>query len=321
MENKIPLVAIVGPTATGKTEAAIQTALSMNGEIISADSMQIYKYMDIGTAKPSREEMRGIPHHMMDCIDPAEEFSVARYQTMAKHTIKEVHKKGKLPILVGGTGLYVNSIVYPMAFTEAQVDNEYRKQLQQMAEEKGNIAVYRILQESDPLTAEKLHPNDIRRVIRALEVKHLTGREMSDFRQDFSEPDLMYDLIMIGMTMDRQRLYRRINSRVDIMLEKGLLDEVKWLLEMGYSKDLTSMQGLGYKELIRYLEGDISLEEAVEILKRDTRRYAKRQLTWFRRESRIEWLNLDQIEPGKEIQWIISHIEKNLSSSMQTNSI
>jgi len=321
MERKKPLVVIVGPTAAGKTDAAIQTAISMDGEIISADSMQIYRHMDIGTAKPSIEERRGIPHHLMDCIDPAEEFSVARYQVLAKSAIADISERGKLPILVGGTGLYVNSIVYPMDFTEAQEDHEYRRQLMQMAEEKGKDAVYSILKESDPATAAKLHPNDIRRVIRALEVKHLTGREMSHYRQDFASLEVPYELIMIGITMDRQRLYQRINHRVDIMMQKGLPDEVKKLLDMGYSKDLTSMQGLGYKELIRYLEGEFSLEEAVEILKRDTRRFAKRQLTWFRRDTRIQWLNLDEIAPGTEFGCIISQIKKKLSSSMETNSI
>ncbi len=311
--GKIPLVIITGPTAVGKTDLAIQTALELNSEIVSADSMQIYRYMDIGTAKPSLEERQGVPHHMIDIVDPDEEYSVARYQVEAREAIERIYRKGKLPILTGGTGLYINSVIMPMSFTEAAEDPQYREELKRLAADKGNEYIYRMLDKIDPETAAKLHPNDIRRVIRALEVFHITGRTMSDYRQDFANMESQYDLVYLGLNMNRNDLYDRINKRVDTMLGSGLLDEVRSLLDMGYTKDLVSMQGLGYKEMIGYLEGLYSLDEATEILKRDTRRYAKRQLTWFRRDKRIEWLDVDNRTNRDRLHWIMLHIKKILA--------
>ncbi|HPT77927.1 MAG TPA: tRNA (adenosine(37)-N6)-dimethylallyltransferase MiaA [Candidatus Atribacteria bacterium] len=311
--SKIPLVIITGPTAVGKTDLAIRTALELNSEIVSADSMQIYRYMNIGTAKPSLEERQGIAHHMIDIVDPDEEYSVARYQVEARETIEQIYRKGKIPILTGGTGLYINSVIMPMDFTEAAEDPQYREELRLLAAEKGNEYVHQMLVNIDPETAAKLHPNDIRRVIRALEVFYLTGRRMSDYRQDFANMESQYDIVYLGLNMNRDDLYERINKRVDKMIDSGLLDEVRNLMEMGYTKNLISMQGLGYKEMIRYLEGQCTLDESIEVLKRDTRRYAKRQLTWFRRDKRIEWLDLDNLTNRDRLCWIMLHIRKRLA--------
>jgi len=311
--SKIPLVIITGPTAVGKTDLAIRTALELNSEIVSADSMQIYRYMNIGTAKPSLEERQGIAHHMIDIVDPDEEYSVARYQVEARETIEQIYRKGKIPILTGGTGLYINSVIMPMDFTEAAEDPQYREELRLLAAEKGNEYVHQMLVNIDPETAAKLHPNDIRRVIRALEVFYLTGRRMSDYRQDFANMESQYDIVYLGLNMNRDDLYERINKRVDKMIDSGLLDEVRNLMEMGYTKNLISMQGLGYKEMIRYLEGRCTLDESIEVLKRDTRRYAKRQLTWFRRDKRIEWLDLDNLTNRDRLCWIMLHIRKRLA--------
>ncbi|HOB20931.1 MAG TPA: tRNA (adenosine(37)-N6)-dimethylallyltransferase MiaA [Candidatus Atribacteria bacterium] len=311
--SKIPLVIITGPTAVGKTDLAIRTALELNSEIVSADSMQIYRYMNIGTAKPSLEERQGIAHHMIDIVDPDEEYSVARYQVEARETIEQIYRKGKIPILTGGTGLYINSVIMPMDFTEAAEDPQYREELRLLAAEKGNEYVHQMLVNIDPETAAKLHPNDIRRVIRALEVFYLTGRRMSDYRQDFANIESQYDIVYLGLNMNRDDLYERINKRVDKMIDSGLLDEVRNLMEMGYTKNLISMQGLGYKEMIRYLEGQCTLDESIEVLKRDTRRYAKRQLTWFRRDKRIEWLDLDNLTNRDRLCWIMLHIRKRLA--------
>lgn len=311
--QKKPLAVILGPTAVGKTDTAIETAISLDAEIVTADSMQIYQYMDIGTAKPTKEERQRVPHHMIDIVRPDEEYSVALYQKHAKDAIAGIHNKGKLPILTGGTGLYINSILYPMNFSTAVEDTEYRNSLQKVAEDRGNEYVHSLLAETDPATAERLHPNDIRRVIRALEVYHLTGKTMSEYQQVFDETDIPYDIILIGLNMDREKLYNRINKRVDIMIDMGLVDEVKGLLDSGYSKDLVSMQGLGYKELVNYIEGAMTLDEAKELLKMATRRYAKRQLTWFRRDSKITWLDVDDYDSRDHLsKWISLHIEKNL---------
>lgn len=312
--NKIPLVVIVGPTAVGKTDISIQAAKTLNGEIISADSMQIYRYMNIGTAKPTLYERQDIPHHMIDIVDPNEEFSVALFQKGANQSIKEIYDNGKLPILSGGTGLYVNSILFPMNFSSSFEDADYRNHLNELSSSCGNTFVHNLLNNVDPKTAARLHPNDNRRVIRALEVHHLTGKTMAEYQQDFNEIETPYELILLGLTMDRQKLYDRINLRVDTMIETGLIDEVKALLDMGYSKNLISMQGLGYKEVISYIDGLVTLAETKEILKRATRRFAKRQQTWFRREKRILWLDTDSFSDRQEmLDWIILHIKKRLS--------
>ncbi|WHH59554.1 tRNA (adenosine(37)-N6)-dimethylallyltransferase MiaA [Petroclostridium sp. X23] len=304
-----PLVVIVGPTAVGKTGLSVELASRINGEIISADSMQIYRYMDIGTAKVTLEEQNGIRHYLIDEIMPDEEFSVAQYKELADRYIDKILEKEKLPVMVGGTGLYVNSVVNNVKFSETVTDWEYRNKLNALAETEGNEYVHKMLEEVDPITAHRLHVNDIRRVIRALEVHHFTGIPISKHQQESLKEPSPYRLAFIGLTMEREWLYERINERVDLMLEQGLIDEVKKLMDMGYHRDLTSMKGLGYKEMIDYLEGLSSYEEAVEILKRDTRRYAKRQLTWFRRDNRIHWIHIEKSDHKKElIEKCLKHI-------------
>ncbi len=290
----IPKISIlVGPTAVGKTSISVAVAKAMNCEIISADSAQVYKYMDVGTAKIKPEEMQDIKHYMIDEVYPDENFSVAEFRERAETYIKEISAKNKLPLIAGGTGLYINSLLNNLDFTPAVSDEAFRNEMQQQAEEKGNEYVHGLLEPIDPTSYSKLHPNDVRRVIRALEVYKYTGKPISYFQEESKKIPPRYNYSYLGLTMDRQKLYDRIDKRVDIMMQQGLIDEVKKLLDMGYTKDLVSMQALGYKEIINYLEGEYTLEEAVTIIKRDSRHYAKRQLTWFRRDERIEWVNLD----------------------------
>lgn len=296
-----PLFILIGPTAVGKTEISIQLAKTLNGEIISADSMQVYKYMDIGTAKPTISEMEGVKHHLIDVVYPDEDFSVAVFRTITGDLIDDILKRGKLPMIVGGTGLYVNSLTYKLDFTDTISDWEYRDYLNNLADTKGNSYIHNLLKEVDIESYFRLHENDRKRIIRALEVFKHTGKTISEFQKESKNKPIEYDLCMIGLTMDRQKLYDRINKRVDIMMDNGLVDEVKTLLNMGYSKNLTSMQGLGYKEIVAYLEGEYSLEGAVYKLKQNTRHFAKRQLTWFRREERIHWINIDEFEDKNDI--------------------
>ncbi|AOY77171.1 tRNA (adenosine(37)-N6)-dimethylallyltransferase MiaA [Clostridium formicaceticum] len=295
---KKKLLILVGPTAVGKTDTSIELAMRLEGEIISADSMQIYKLMNIGTAKPSVEEMQGIPHYLMDIIMPNEDFSVAAFQQKAKAAIEEITNKKKLPIIVGGTGLYVNAIIYNMDFTSTVSNWQLRNQLQEEALKYGNEYLHNKLREIDPEAAERIHKNNVKRVIRAIEVFHESGEKIGNFREDVQFNDA-YNFILIGLTRDREELYTRINHRVDIMMKEGLVQEVRNLLEMGYPEDLVAFKGLGYKEVIHYLKGNASLQETVDIIKRDTRRYAKRQLTWFRRFENIQWYNLSEY-PSKE---------------------
>lgn len=285
---KKPLIVIAGPTASGKTALSISLAKHFDGEIISADSMQIYKYMDIGTAKPTEEEKAGIPHYMMDIVEPSVSFSVADYCNMAHKTIAEIHSKGKLPIIVGGTGLYIDSLVNNVDFGSPDSDPKIRAQLEKLAIKDGNEAVHKILAEIDPETAAKYHPNNLRRIIRAIEFYKLSGTTISQHAHE--EKSSPYTPVWLAINWDREVLYDRINRRVDTMMQDGLLEEVKALLEKGYEKSSTAMQGIGYKEFFDYFDGKISLEEAVEITKMNSRRYAKRQLTWFRRNRNIYWL-------------------------------
>ncbi len=295
------LLIIAGPTAVGKTDVGITLADKLNGEIISADSMQIYKNMDIGTAKPSLEERRGIAHHLIDIINPDENFSVARFQKLAKDTIDNLISNGKLPIIVGGTGLYINSILYNMDFAQSVSNWRLRKTLQEEAKNMGNEYVHNKLKKINPDAASRIHPNNIKRVIRAIEVYHETGDKIGNFKKDITLND-EYEFYFVGLTRNRKELYNRINIRTDIMIKQGLIEEVKNLLNLGYSKDLVAFQGLGYKEIIRYLEGEYDLDEAVRILKRNTRRYAKRQLTWFRRYSDIiNWYNISNYSTNKNL--------------------
>jgi len=311
---KKPLFILVGPTAVGKTDVSIKLAKKLNGEIISADSMQVYKHMDIGTAKPTPQEMDGVKHHLIDELYPDEEFSVAVFRKMAGKIIDEILEQGKLPMVVGGTGLYVNSLTYSLDFTEAISDENYRNHLNELADTYGNSYIHDMLKEVDMESYERLHVNDRRRIIRALEVYKHTGKPISLYQRESKNRPIEYELCMVGLIMDRQKLYDRINQRVDKMIEKGLVDEVKNLLEMGYNKNLTSMQGLGYKEIISYLEGECSLEEAIYKLKQSTRHFAKRQLTWFRRENRIHWVNIDEMRDENEtIENIIQYVGGKLS--------
>lgn len=309
------LVVIVGPTAVGKTDTAIKVARKLNGEIVSADSMQVYRYMDIGTAKPAKEEMMGIKHHMIDVVDPDKEYSVADFQRMAKRCIEEIYSKGKLPIVVGGTGLYVNSLVCNLDFTETVSNPELRDMLKKTARERGNDYLHRKLGEVDAETAARLHPNDVKRVIRALEVYYCTGKPISYYHKKSKEGSIPYNPIMIGLRMNRKDLYKRINQRVDAMIEAGLVDEVRRLLEMGCTRDMTSMQGLGYKEIAGYLQGEYSMDEAIEMIKRDTRRFAKRQFTWFRRDDRIFWIDVERYGSTDEVaQVIVKYVESELNN-------
>lgn len=289
---KEPLLIILGPTAVGKTDISVQVAKEINGEIISADSMLIYRYMNIGTAKPTEEEMEGVPHHLIDIIYPDQPFSVADYCVEAEKIIKEVRNRGKLPMLVGGTALYLKAFTEKYSFPEIQSDLELRDRLQEEAQKYGNEYLHQKLSQIDPPTAQRLHPNDLRRIIRAIEIHQLTGVPLSI--QAKKEKQSNHHLVVIGLIRPREEIYQRINKRVDQMIELGLVEEVDQLLKMGYSPDLVSMQGLGYKEIVSYLTGQYSLERATELLKRNTRHFAKRQLTWFRKEEDIYWVDLSK---------------------------
>ncbi len=286
--SKIPLVVIAGPTASGKTALSVKLAKSLGGEIVSADSMQIYKYMNIGTAKPTEEEKQGIPHHMMDFLEPSASFSVAEYCEMTHNVIADIHKRGKLPIIVGGTGLYIDSLVNNVDFGETDSSDSIRRELEKMAETEGKEAVHRLLFEIDPETAEKYHPNNLRRIIRAIEFYRVTGKTISGHAKE--EKTTPYNSIYFCINWDREVLYDRINRRVDMMVKDGLIDEVKGLLSRGYDKASTAMQGIGYKEFYDYFDGKASLDDTLELIKMNSRRYAKRQLTWFRRNKDIHWL-------------------------------
>lgn len=293
---KKPLIVLTGPTAVGKTKLSIALAKAVNGEIISADSMQVYKYMDIGSAKIRKEEMQGVRHYLVDELLPEEEFHIVRFQEMAKAAMEEIYAKGKIPILVGGTGFYIQAVTRDIDFTEGEQDDSYRKELEALAAEKGNAYLHKMLEEVDPKSAEEIHANNVKRVIRALEFYHQNQSPISTHNQEQKEHTSPYNLAYFVLNAPRELLYERIDRRVDEMLEEGLVDEVRHLKEMGYQKGMVSMQGLGYKEILSYLEGEYPLEEAVRILKRDTRHFAKRQLTWFRREPEVIWINKDEFD-------------------------
>lgn len=289
--EKPPVLILVGPTAVGKTAFSIACAKKYNGEILSADSMQIYRGMDIGTAKVTPEEMDGIPHYGLDLIDPDEPYTVADFQAYADRVIRDIHARGKLPIVVGGTMLYVKSLTNHLDFTEASADLEFRARLQTVADEQGGEFLHKQLQAIDSTTAERLHPNDVKRIIRALEVYETTGKPMSEAYSE-QPPDSKYNSLVVGLNLaDRDVLYERINRRVDLMMKQGLVEEVQALLAKGYTRELQSMQGIGYKEIVDYLEGRVTLEEAVDAVKQGSRRYAKRQLSWWRRETSIHWFD------------------------------
>ncbi|MDU4739336.1 tRNA (adenosine(37)-N6)-dimethylallyltransferase MiaA [Clostridium sp.] len=291
MKEKVLVIA--GPTAVGKTDLSIKLAKELNGEIISTDSMQIYKYMDIGSAKITKEEMCGVPHHMIDVVDPSTPFSVADYKEMAQKCIDDIISRGKLPILTGGTGLYINALTCNMNFTEAENDLKYRSELEELAEKHGNEYIHNMLKDIDPISYKEIHYNNRKRVIRALEVYKLTKKPFSSFNAGEEFYNGSYDVTYYVLNMDREKLYNRINLRVDMMMDKGLLEECIKLKEMGYNSSVQSMQGIGYKEIFYYLENKISLNEAVEMIKQGSRNYAKRQLTWFRRDPRAIILDKD----------------------------
>jgi tRNA dimethylallyltransferase len=315
-----PLFILVGPTAVGKTDISIQLSKLLNGAVISADSMQVYKYMDIGTAKPTKEEMAGVKHYLIDELYPDEDYSVAVFRRMAGNYIDEILSKDKLPMVVGGTGLYINSLTFNLDFTEAICDSEYRQYLQNLSMINGNSYIHNMLKEVDIDSFNRLHENDTKRIIRALEVYKITGKSISYYQYESRKKPIDYDLCMVGLIMDRQKLYDRINKRVDKMVDQGLVREVERLLSMGYSKDLTSMQGLGYKEIIAFLEGEYSLQDAVEKSKLSTRHFAKRQLTWFRREQRIHWVNIDDYNDMNSIIKNIAHfVQEKLSQYRNIN--
>ena len=286
-----PLVILAGPTAVGKTELSIRLAKRINGAIISADSMQVYKYMDIGSAKIMPDEMEGVKHYLIDELDPSDEFNIVRFQQMAKDALKEIYANGQIPIVAGGTGFYIQALLYDIDFTHQDSDEAFRKEMADYAAEYGAEALHEKLKEIDPVSYKTIHANNTKRVIRALEYYRMTGQPISAHNEQEHQKVSPYNFTYFVLTDDRKHLYDRIDYRVDLMMKKGLVDEVKNLYDMGYHKDMVSMQGLGYKELLSYLDGECSLEEAVYIIKRETRHFAKRQLTWFRRERDVIWLD------------------------------
>ncbi|GGH41375.1 tRNA dimethylallyltransferase [Paenibacillus silvae] len=291
VEQKPKLLVLVGPTAVGKTRLSIELAQAFNCEIISGDSMQVYREMDIGTAKITPEEMKGIPHHLIDIHEPEYPYSVAEFQESCTRLIPEIHGRGKLPFIVGGTGLYVESVCYGFQFSDSGSDEAFREEQFSYAQQHGAQALHDRLREVDTASAERLHPNDQRRIVRALEIFHLTGEKWSE-QLAVQKKESPYDLLIVGLTMDRQKLYARVEERIDLMIEQGLVHEVKALLERGVARGHISMQGLGYKEIAAYLQDEVSWEAAVEWLKRDTRRFAKRQLSWFRHMKDIQWVDV-----------------------------
>ena len=314
---KKPLIILTGPTAVGKTKASIGLAKALNGEIISADSMQVYKYMDIGSAKIRPEEMDGIKHYLIDELEPDEEFHVVRFQQMAKAAMEEIYAKGKVPIVVGGTGFYIQALLYDIDFTENEEDTAYRMELEQIAKENGPEKLHEMLQEVDPESAETIHANNVKRVIRALEFYKLTGQKISEHNEKERAKKSPYEFCYFVLNDDRKLLYDRIDLRIDKMMEEGLLEEVSSLKNKGYTKDMVSMQGLGYKEILDYLNGECSLEEAIYILKRDTRHFAKRQLTWFRRERDVIWVDKNNYDHDEEkiLEVMLSYVKERINTS------
>jgi tRNA dimethylallyltransferase len=308
-EMKKPFIVLTGPTAVGKTELSIKLAKEVNGEIISADSMQVYKHMDIGTAKISSDEMCGVKHYLIDEFEPDEDFNVVKFKEYANRYMDEIYEKGKIPILVGGTGFYIQAVLYDINFSKMDADTEYRKELEELAMQKGNEYLHDMLREVDEKSAKNIHPNNVKKVIRALEYYKETNAPISEHNEEQREKKSPYNFSYFVLTNERDVLYQRIDKRVDLMMEQGLVEEVKYLFkEKGYDRNLVSMQGLGYKEIVSYLEGECSLEEAVYILKRDTRHFAKRQLTWFRREKEV--IELNKAEFNNNDDFVLEQIIK-----------
>ena len=300
MTEKRPMVILTGPTAVGKTALSIELAKKINGSIISADSMQVYRHMDIGSAKVMPEEMDGVRHYLIDEFEPDEEFHVVKFVERAKEHLEEIYAEGKIPIIAGGTGFYIQALLYDIDFTEQECDEAYRAELEQLAAEKGADYLHNMLREVDPASADAIHANNIKRTIRALEYYELTGEPISVHNEREKERTSPYNFSYFVLTDDREKLYARIEDRIDEMMSQGLVDEVRQLKDMGCRKGMTSMQGLGYKEILEYLDGECSLEDAVYTLKRDTRHFAKRQLTWFRRESEVTWIDKGRFDYNEE---------------------
>ena len=293
---KKPLIVLTGPTAVGKTKLSIALAKAVNGEIISADSMQVYRYMDVGSAKITPDEMDGVPHHLVDVLDPTEDFNIVLFQQLAKKSMEEIYSKGRIPILVGGTGFYIQAITRDIDFTQSEQDDSYRKELEALAAEKGSSFLHDMLASVDPKSAEDIHENNVKRVIRALEFYKQNGTRISEHNEEQKEHVSPYNLAYFVLNAPRPLLYERIDARVDEMLKNGLVEEVKDLQRMGCHREMVSMQGLGYKEILSWLGGEYPYEEAIRILKRDTRHFAKRQLTWFRREGEVTWVDKDKFD-------------------------
>ena len=313
--EKKPLIILTGPTAVGKTKASIGLAKAIGGEIISADSMQVYRHMDIGSAKITKEEMADVPHYLIDVLEPEEEFHVVRFQQMAKAAMADIYSRGKIPIIVGGTGFYIQALLYDIDFTENEGDSVYREKLEALAKEKGAAYLHGQLAMVDTKSAEEIHANNIKRVIRALEFYHQTGQKISEHNERERQKESPYQFCYFVLNDRRECLYERIDQRVDQMIRNGLVQEVQTLKERGCTKQMVSMQGLGYKEIFSYLEGDCSLEEAVYIIKRDTRHFAKRQLTWFKRERDVIWVQKDELnyDDKKLLQSLLESIKERMN--------
>lgn len=294
--SKKPMIVLTGPTAVGKTALSIGLAKRINGSIISADSMQIYKHMDIGSAKITKEEMCGVKHYLVDELEPYEEFNIYRFKEMALEALKEIYAEGKIPIIVGGTGFYIQGLLYDIDFSETNADEEYRNEMENYAKENGAHALHELLREVDPESCELIHENNVKRVIRALEYYHLTGEKISEHNKKEKEKESPYNFAYFVLNDFRENLYSRIDLRVDKMVEAGLLEEVCALKDMGYTPDMVAMQGLGYKEILWHLDKRCTLNEAIETIKQETRHFAKRQLTWFRREKEVIWIDKDKFE-------------------------
>ena len=311
---KQPLIILTGPTAVGKTELSIRLAKSVNGEIISADSMQVYRYMDVGTAKITAEEMQGVPHHLIDVLEPSEDFNVFLFKEMAEKALDNIYKKGKIPVVTGGTGFYIQALLYDIEFSEEEGDKTYRYMLEKKAEKEGVTVVHNMLKEVDPEAAKEIHENNLKRVIRALEYYNETGMRISEHNKEQRQKESPYDFRYYVLNMDREKLYSRVNLRVDIMVENGLIAEVTKLKEMGYNKELNSMQGIGYKEIRDYVDGVYDLDTAIETLKKNTRNFAKRQITWFKREKEVVWLNHEEFDNDKDkiLDFILEDLHKTI---------
>ncbi|MBE5927338.1 MAG: tRNA (adenosine(37)-N6)-dimethylallyltransferase MiaA [Lachnospiraceae bacterium] len=308
---KRPLIILTGPTAVGKTELSIGLAKAVNGEIISADSIQVYKHMDIGSAKIMPEEMQGVKHYLVDELEPDEEFNIVKFKELSLKYMEEIYSKGKIPIIVGGTGFYIQGILYDIDFAQNDADKSYREELNELAKINGSGYIHDMLRKVDPVSADNIHFNNLKRVIRALEYYKQTGNRISEHNEEQRENESPYDFKYFVLNNDRDVLYSRIDKRVDIMIENGLIDEVKNLRDMGYSQNLVSMQGIGYKEIYSYISGEYSLDEAIELIKKNTRHFAKRQLTWFRREKNVTWVDYRDFnnKQDKMLEFMIKEVK------------